>query len=356
MPLQLYQEDPVHQPLGFKYFNSPLYVDFQNDVETRALTRLATHKLMVEKVKAWRDTHDDWKDLAAFMCSKNTGRRFKKKPKPDSKEIRQVSMSTERNRSSLTTSEKSDETDSENDGDNKKQSAGYAEKSKKISSDESDSEQDYESSDDSNSDNDMSETNDKCVELKQKIGSDGNSLDTNRLENENSDDDHLVIRLSKASPEKAKLSDSEEKVSKDSQNRAKTAEKEVELESPKKMSNREKKLAKKLKNKPVEEKVESETSKSSNSEMVVTQLNLKDLSTKDIEILPISKPSDADPFFGGSNELETSEKKKRKKDAFFERGSGDEDSSEEEDEAENEEEEVTHEEAAEHYHPKRDFV
>ena len=34
---------------------------------------------MQQKVEKWRNCHDDWKSLAAFMLSKNTGRRFKKK-------------------------------------------------------------------------------------------------------------------------------------------------------------------------------------------------------------------------------------------------------------------------------------
>jgi len=46
--------------------------------EERAKTRMATHKLMEEHVKTWRDKHEDWQALAAFMLSKNTGRRFKK--------------------------------------------------------------------------------------------------------------------------------------------------------------------------------------------------------------------------------------------------------------------------------------
>ena len=43
------------------------------------LTRMATHPLMVAKVKSWRDSHSDWEALAAFLLSKNTGRRFKQK-------------------------------------------------------------------------------------------------------------------------------------------------------------------------------------------------------------------------------------------------------------------------------------
>ena len=48
-------------------------------MQKRALGRIATHPVMQQKVEKWRNCHDDWKSLAAFMLSKNTGRRFKKK-------------------------------------------------------------------------------------------------------------------------------------------------------------------------------------------------------------------------------------------------------------------------------------
>ncbi len=51
----------------------------QGNMSTRALGRIATHPVIVKKVQAWRKEHDDWKNLAAFLLSKNTGRRFKKK-------------------------------------------------------------------------------------------------------------------------------------------------------------------------------------------------------------------------------------------------------------------------------------
>ena len=44
--------------------------------------RVATHKLMSQRVQNWRNEHEDWKALAAFILSKNTGRRFKVKKTP----------------------------------------------------------------------------------------------------------------------------------------------------------------------------------------------------------------------------------------------------------------------------------
>ena len=41
---------------------------------------------MQQKVQKWRSQHEDWKALAAFILSKNTGRRFKKKKQPASEE------------------------------------------------------------------------------------------------------------------------------------------------------------------------------------------------------------------------------------------------------------------------------
>ena len=43
------------------------------------IARLASHKLLQPKVDRFRKEHDDWQSLAAFILSKNTGRRFKKK-------------------------------------------------------------------------------------------------------------------------------------------------------------------------------------------------------------------------------------------------------------------------------------
>ena len=48
-------------------------------MERRAIARLASHKLLQPKVEKFRKEHDDWKALAAFLLSKNTGRRFKKR-------------------------------------------------------------------------------------------------------------------------------------------------------------------------------------------------------------------------------------------------------------------------------------
>ena len=48
---------------------------------TKVMTRVACHKPMHDKVEKWRKQHEDWSSLAAFVLSKNTGRRFKKKKK-----------------------------------------------------------------------------------------------------------------------------------------------------------------------------------------------------------------------------------------------------------------------------------
>ncbi|XP_033751083.1 LOW QUALITY PROTEIN: serum response factor-binding protein 1-like [Pecten maximus] len=48
------------------------------DVEIRALTRLAEHKLMQLSIKRFREEHEDWKSLAAFLLTKQSGRRIKK--------------------------------------------------------------------------------------------------------------------------------------------------------------------------------------------------------------------------------------------------------------------------------------
>ncbi|XP_064609542.1 serum response factor-binding protein 1-like [Liolophura sinensis] len=47
--------------------------------ETKAMTRYSNHKLMQDVVRKFREKHADWKALAAYLLSKNTGRRYKKK-------------------------------------------------------------------------------------------------------------------------------------------------------------------------------------------------------------------------------------------------------------------------------------
>ena len=54
-------------------------VNLQGNIERRVIARLASHKLLQPKVERFRKEHDDWESLAAFLLSKNTGRRFKKK-------------------------------------------------------------------------------------------------------------------------------------------------------------------------------------------------------------------------------------------------------------------------------------
>ena len=51
---------------------------------------------MQKKISRWRQEHKDWEALAAFALSKNTGRRFKKKPPSDSDSMLDVSFASER--------------------------------------------------------------------------------------------------------------------------------------------------------------------------------------------------------------------------------------------------------------------
>ena len=48
-------------------------------MERRALARLAEHEFIQDIVKKFRETHDDWKDLTAYLMTKHTSREFKKK-------------------------------------------------------------------------------------------------------------------------------------------------------------------------------------------------------------------------------------------------------------------------------------
>ncbi|KAL8577863.1 hypothetical protein ACOMHN_018668 [Nucella lapillus] len=47
--------------------------------KTRSLLRLAEHNLLSDQVKHFRAEHTDWEELATFLLSKQTGRRFKTK-------------------------------------------------------------------------------------------------------------------------------------------------------------------------------------------------------------------------------------------------------------------------------------
>lgn len=57
-----------------------MYVYFKpkTSLETRALARLTDHKILQDSVKEFRQDHDDWRSLAAFLMSRNSGRRIKK--------------------------------------------------------------------------------------------------------------------------------------------------------------------------------------------------------------------------------------------------------------------------------------
>ena len=59
--------------------NVHIYFQPTSSVEARSLARLAEHKLMVAKVTAFRQEHSDWQDLAAYLRTKQSGRRFKTK-------------------------------------------------------------------------------------------------------------------------------------------------------------------------------------------------------------------------------------------------------------------------------------
>ena len=50
-----------------------------SSIELRSLVRLSEHKSVAAMVRAFRQEHDDWKDLAAYLHSKQTGRHFKTK-------------------------------------------------------------------------------------------------------------------------------------------------------------------------------------------------------------------------------------------------------------------------------------
>lgn len=48
-------------------------------LETRALARLTDNKILQDSVREFRRDHEDWMSLAAFLMSRNSGRRIKKK-------------------------------------------------------------------------------------------------------------------------------------------------------------------------------------------------------------------------------------------------------------------------------------
>jgi len=56
------------------------------------LTRIACSNLMQKVITRWRQEHEDWEALAAFVLSKNTGRRFKNKPHGDLNSMLDVSI------------------------------------------------------------------------------------------------------------------------------------------------------------------------------------------------------------------------------------------------------------------------
>lgn len=51
----------------------------RTSLETRALARLTDHKILQDSVREFRQDHEDWMSLAAFLMGRYSGRRIKKK-------------------------------------------------------------------------------------------------------------------------------------------------------------------------------------------------------------------------------------------------------------------------------------
>jgi len=81
-------------------------VCLQVNTEEKVLTRIACSNVMQKVITRWRQEHEDWEALAAFALSKNTGRRFKKKPLGDLNSTLDVSIDRETGVSHADMSEK----------------------------------------------------------------------------------------------------------------------------------------------------------------------------------------------------------------------------------------------------------
>ncbi|KAL5004703.1 hypothetical protein ScPMuIL_018159 [Solemya velum] len=76
----------------FSLANTDSFCDINKQVsvttETRALARLAEHSILKGPVTNFRSKHEDWKALTAYLLTKNSGRRFKKKKDNNPQKVR----------------------------------------------------------------------------------------------------------------------------------------------------------------------------------------------------------------------------------------------------------------------------
>ena len=261
-------------------------------METRSLARLTDHKILLDSVKEFRRDHEDWRSLAAFLMSRNSGRRIRKKNQSRvDKIITNVKAGEVLVKSFLKNRLEGDEHELE----------------KVVNL------------------NAVKNQSDKKPELtessaKPTLPVDGGGSDMESdLSDEDSDDE-----LNKDVSDDMEISDvSEEEVSETQGLRTSSEPKSVQDSSHAKAKTTKPKKQKKL---PTEE-----TQGNRHSEMVIKKFNMEDLDSES-EILTDTVPS----FLVAGSESKTTTQKTKRKDAFFVTSD---DSGEEAGDADNEEEE-----------------
>ena len=261
-------------------------------METRSLARLTDHKILLDSVKEFRRDHEDWRSLAAFLMSRNSGRRIRKKNQSRvDKIITNVKAGEVLVKSFLKNRLEGDEHELE----------------KVVNL------------------NAVKKQSDKKPELtessaKPTLPVDGGGSDMESdLSDEDSDDE-----LNKDVSDDLEISDeSEEEVSETQGLKTCSEPKSVQDSSHAKPKTTKPKKQKKL---PTEE-----TQGNRHSEMVIKKFNMEDLDSES-EILTDTVPS----FLVAGSESKTTTQKTKRKDAFFVTSD---DSGEEAGDADNEEEE-----------------
>ncbi|XP_062596532.1 serum response factor-binding protein 1-like, partial [Saccostrea cucullata] len=237
-------------------------------LETKALARLTDHKILQDSVKEFRRDHEDWMSLAAFLMSRNSGRRIKKqKQNRVDKIITNVKAGEVLVKSYLQNRLEGDE-----EGLDKIQKINTGKKS---------------------SDNSAQEATDSPANPGFPGDGGGSDMESEEESEENSEEDSVNSE---------ELSENESETQQTETPHKST----VQTDSSKPNTN---------KNKQIKERKKEGKQESKHSEMVIKKLNMDDLDSES-EIRTDSVPS----FLTGddkSKSLDTEAKKHKKKDAFF---------------------------------------
>ncbi len=175
-------------------------------------------------MEKWRSDHDDWKELAAFMLSKNTGRRFKKKKKKKDGETNETNIEGSPDKTeSISTPRKIDSTSKEDVKSQKSSIKMDSQSSRNDSSKRQSSKVD----EDQDSENDSVDDDNKCEKKITESGSESEESD-NESES-NSEETNSEVEAKRRQKVKLKRKGETNELSDDSEGESVSVEEEHKL-------------------------------------------------------------------------------------------------------------------------------